>query len=51
MLSAGPAGDAPVCDVDLYDAAINTYPYAAYRAIRAQSTDGSHPPGGADTCE
>jgi len=34
MLSAGPVGDVPVCDVDLYDAPINTYPYAAYRAIR-----------------
>ena len=34
MLSAVPVGDVPVCDVDLYDAAINANPYDAYRAIR-----------------
>lgn len=34
MLSAVPVGDVPVCDVDLYDAAINADPYDAYRAIR-----------------
>ena len=34
MLSAVPVGDAPVCDVNRYDAETNADPYDAYRATR-----------------